>query len=100
MMNGVLGVTLLLGLAAADTEPDPNLTSAERAQLIQEVDAAQDKLLGLISGMTDEQVYVGVEKALRKYFGKRGERVVQDNMTCVKRGYKELQEVPQQLIQR
>ena len=24
-------------------------------------------------------VYAGVEKALRKYFGKRGERVVQDN---------------------
>jgi pyruvate-ferredoxin/flavodoxin oxidoreductase len=51
------------------------------------------------SGMTDEQVYAGVEKALRKYFGKRGERVVQDNMTCVKRGYKEMQEVPQSLIQ-
>jgi pyruvate-ferredoxin/flavodoxin oxidoreductase len=51
------------------------------------------------SGMTDEQVYAGVEKALRKYFGKRGERVVQDNMTCVKRGYKEMQEVPQTLIQ-
>ena len=31
--------------------------------------------------MTDEQVYAGVEKALRKYFGKRGEQVVQDNLT-------------------
>ncbi|HID22273.1 MAG TPA: pyruvate ferredoxin oxidoreductase, partial [Planctomycetaceae bacterium] len=41
------------------------------------------------SGMTDEAVYAGVEKALRKYFGKRGERVVQDNLTCVKRGYNE-----------
>jgi pyruvate-ferredoxin/flavodoxin oxidoreductase len=51
------------------------------------------------SGMTDEQVYAGVEKALRKYFGKRGERVVQDNMTCVKRGYQELREVPQEIIQ-
>ncbi|MCE9553481.1 MAG: 2-oxoacid:acceptor oxidoreductase family protein, partial [Planctomycetes bacterium] len=35
------------------------------------------------SGMTDEQVFAGVEKALRKYFGKRGDRVVQDNLTCV-----------------
>jgi pyruvate-ferredoxin/flavodoxin oxidoreductase len=51
------------------------------------------------SGMTDEQVYAGVEKALRKYFGKRGDRVVQDNMACVKRGYQELKEVPQELIQ-
>ena len=54
---------------------------------------------GRNSGMTDDQVYAGVEKALRKYFGKRGDRVVQDNMTCVKRGYQEMQEVPQELIQ-
>jgi pyruvate-ferredoxin/flavodoxin oxidoreductase len=54
---------------------------------------------GKKSGMTDEQVYAGVEKAIRKYFGKRGDRVVQDNMTCIKRGYQETQEVPQALIQ-
>jgi pyruvate-ferredoxin/flavodoxin oxidoreductase len=51
------------------------------------------------SGMTDDEVYAGVEKALRKYFGKRGEQVVQDNLTCVKRGYEEMKEVPQELIQ-
>ena len=51
-----------------------------------------------LSGMDDGAVYAGVEKALRKYFGKRGEQVVQDNLTCVKRGYSELQEVPQELI--
>ena len=48
--------------------------------------------------MSDEQVYAGVEKALRKYFGKRGDRVVQDNLTCVKRGYSEMKEVPAELI--
>src|SRR3712207_9055493 len=42
------------------------------------------------SNMSDEQVYAGVEKALRKYFGKRGDRVVQDNLTCVKRGYSDM----------
>ncbi|MDP6553682.1 MAG: 2-oxoacid:acceptor oxidoreductase family protein [Pirellulaceae bacterium] len=51
------------------------------------------------SGMSDDQVMNGVEGALRKYFGKRGERVVQDNLTCVKRGYSELQEVPVEMIQ-
>ena len=51
------------------------------------------------SGMGDEEVYEGVETALRKYFGKRGEQVVQDNLTCVKRGYSEMQEIPQELIQ-
>ncbi|MBW3599403.1 MAG: 2-oxoacid:acceptor oxidoreductase family protein, partial [Planctomycetes bacterium] len=51
------------------------------------------------SGMTDEKVDAGVEKALRKYSGKRGEQVVQDNLTCVKRGYSEMREIPQELIQ-
>jgi pyruvate-ferredoxin/flavodoxin oxidoreductase len=50
------------------------------------------------SKMTDEQVYEGVEKALRKYFGKRGDRVVQDNLNCVKRGYSEMKEIPPAVI--
>ncbi len=50
------------------------------------------------SQMSDEQVYEGVEKALRKYFGKRGEQVVQDNLTCVKRGYSEMQEISQEIM--
>jgi pyruvate-ferredoxin/flavodoxin oxidoreductase len=48
--------------------------------------------------MSDDQVYAGVEKALRKYFGKRGEQVVQDNMTCIKRGYGEMKEIPAAVI--
>jgi len=50
------------------------------------------------SGVSDEEVMAGVEKAIRKYFGKRGERVVQDNMTCITRGYNELKEVPTSVI--
>jgi pyruvate-ferredoxin/flavodoxin oxidoreductase len=50
------------------------------------------------SKMSDEHVYAGVEKALRKYFGKRGDRVVQDNLNCVKRGYSEMQEIPPAVI--
>src|SRR4029450_6027101 len=48
--------------------------------------------------MSDEQGYAGVENALRKYFGKRGDRVVQDNLTCVKRGYSEMQEIPRAIV--
>jgi pyruvate-ferredoxin/flavodoxin oxidoreductase len=48
--------------------------------------------------MTDDQVYAGVEKALRKYFGKRGDQVVQDNLNCVQRGYSETKEMPQEVI--
>jgi pyruvate-ferredoxin/flavodoxin oxidoreductase len=50
------------------------------------------------SGMSDEQVHAGVEKAIRKYFGKRGDQVVEDNMTCVRRGYSEMQQVPPELM--
>ena len=50
------------------------------------------------SGMSDEEVYAGVEKALRKYFGKRGERVVQDNLEAVRRGYHEVMEVPREVM--
>ena len=38
---------------------------------------------------------ISVEKSLRKYFGKRGEQVVKDNLNCVKRGFKEVFEVTQ-----
>jgi pyruvate-ferredoxin/flavodoxin oxidoreductase len=48
--------------------------------------------------MTDAQVYAGVEKALQKYFGKRGDQIVQDNLTCVRRGYSEMKEIPQDVI--
>ncbi|MCC7431556.1 2-oxoacid:acceptor oxidoreductase family protein [bacterium] len=39
-----------------------------------------------------------VEKSIRKYFGKGGERVVKDNLECVKRGYNEVFEIPEEII--
>jgi len=45
-------------------------------------------------GLTEEDIFTGAEKSLRKYFGRRGERVVQDNLMAVRRGYHELIEVP------
>ena len=45
-----------------------------------------------------EQLMEGVEKAVRGYWGKRGEQVVQDNLTCIRRGYEEVFEVPRELI--
>jgi pyruvate-ferredoxin/flavodoxin oxidoreductase len=49
--------------------------------------------------LSDEEVFRGVEKSLRKYFGKRGDRVVQDNLLAVRRGYQEVIEVPQSVMQ-
>jgi pyruvate-ferredoxin/flavodoxin oxidoreductase len=44
--------------------------------------------------LSEEELFRGAEKSLRKYFGKRGERVVQDNLEAVRRGYHEAIEVP------
>src|SRR3990172_9504922 len=38
-------------------------------------------------GLGDAQLFEGVEKALRKYFGRRGEKVIETNMSAVKQGY-------------
>ncbi len=50
------------------------------------------------SGMSDEQVLGAVEKYIRKYFGKRGETVVQENLKCVREGLKSVMEVPWNII--
>jgi pyruvate-ferredoxin/flavodoxin oxidoreductase len=48
--------------------------------------------------LSDEQIFAGVEKSLRKYFGKRGEQVVRDNLKAVERGYREVIEVPREVM--
>jgi len=50
------------------------------------------------SGMNEETVLGAVEKYIRKYFGKRGEHVVQENLACVKQGLKDVQEIPAEVI--
>lgn len=44
-------------------------------------------------GLSDEEVYAAIEKSLRKFFGKRGEEVVMENMRAVKRGRSEVIEI-------
>jgi pyruvate-ferredoxin/flavodoxin oxidoreductase len=48
--------------------------------------------------LSEEEVFRGAEKSLRKYFGKRGERVVQDNLEAVRRGYHEVIQVPREVM--
>ncbi len=45
------------------------------------------------NALTDEALFGAVEKTLRKYFGRRGEQVVQDNMKAVQHGYSEVREM-------
>ena len=48
--------------------------------------------------ISDEVLFKGIEKSLRKYFGKRGEQVVQDNLKAVSRGFREVIEIPREAM--
>jgi hypothetical protein len=48
-------VAAVIGGAVAEDAPSPYLTDAEFADLVKQMDDAQAKLLGLISGLSDEQ---------------------------------------------
>lgn len=50
------------------------------------------------AGLSDDEVMAGVEKAVRKYFGKRGEAVVQANLRAIQRGYSEVFFLPEEVI--
>jgi len=50
------------------------------------------------SGVSEEELMASVEKSLRKYFGRRGEQTVQDNLTCVRRGFAEVFEIPAEVM--
>ncbi len=45
------------------------------------------------AGLDTENLFVTLEKTLSKYFGKRGQRVVADNLATARRGYEEVTEV-------
>lgn len=45
-------------------------------------------------GLSDAEVDAAVEKSLRKFFAKRGEKIIQENLTAVRRGRSEVIEIP------
>jgi pyruvate-ferredoxin/flavodoxin oxidoreductase len=49
-------------------------------------------------GLTDDELYGAIEKSVRKFFGKRGEKVVQENLAAVKRGRNEVFEIPREIM--
>ncbi|MBI5137206.1 MAG: 2-oxoacid:acceptor oxidoreductase family protein [Nitrospirae bacterium] len=51
------------------------------------------------AGMSDEELFKHVEEPLRRFFGKKGEAVVQDNLMAVKRAYERVFEVPRAVME-
>jgi pyruvate-ferredoxin/flavodoxin oxidoreductase len=44
-------------------------------------------------GLDKDHLFSAMEKIVRKYFGKRGEKAIEDNMTCIRKGFNDLIEV-------
>ncbi len=48
--------------------------------------------------LPESELFARVENSIRRYFGRQGEQVARDNLTCVRRGFNELKEIPPALI--
>ena len=46
------------------------------------------------AGLDERALFTAIENQLQSKFGKKGKRVVEDNLRVVKRGYEELHEIP------
>jgi len=51
------------------------------------------------ANMGNDAVLSAVEKYIRKYFGKRGEKVVNENLSCVRRGLEDVREIPREIVE-
>ncbi len=51
------------------------------------------------AGMSVNELFERVEGPLRKYFGKRGDKVVEDNVHAVRKGFEEVFEVPRSVME-
>ncbi|HNQ03921.1 MAG TPA: 2-oxoacid:acceptor oxidoreductase family protein [Thiobacillaceae bacterium] len=49
------------------------------------------------AGLEEEGLFAAIAKQLTAKFGKKGKRVVEDNLRVVKRGYQEIHEIPAQV---
>jgi pyruvate-ferredoxin/flavodoxin oxidoreductase len=49
-------------------------------------------------GLAEDGMLAKMRAVLSKYFGKRGEQVVKENLECVRRGYDEIGQVPAEWV--
>ncbi len=82
---------------ARDVAPTPDLTQRMQGIVLLGVFLRVAPLIHNRK-IPEAQIWASVEEVLRKYFGKRGEKVVQANLEAVRRGYRELQTVPTEVM--
>jgi pyruvate-ferredoxin/flavodoxin oxidoreductase len=49
--------------------------------------------------LSEDELFERVRIPIEKYFGKRGEAVVRDNLEAARKGYREVFEVPRSVIE-
>ncbi len=50
------------------------------------------------AGLSEDELFERVRKPIEKYFGRRGEQVVRDNLEAARKGYQQVFEVPREMI--
>lgn len=51
------------------------------------------------AGLSEDELFERVRKPIEKYFGRRGEQVVRDNLEAARKGFQQVFEVPRSLIE-
>ncbi len=51
------------------------------------------------AGLSEETLFKAIENQLQAKFGKKGQRIVEDNLRVVRRGYTEIHEIPAEVMQ-
>lgn len=51
------------------------------------------------AGLSEEVLFTAIENQLQAKFGKKGKRIVEDNLRVVRRGYTEIHEIPAEVMQ-
>ncbi|MEB3286543.1 MAG: 2-oxoacid:acceptor oxidoreductase family protein [Vampirovibrionales bacterium] len=51
------------------------------------------------AGLSEDELFIRVKKPLEYYFGKRGEKVIQDNLEAARKGYHQVFEIPKSIIE-
>jgi len=51
------------------------------------------------AGLNEESLFQAIDKQLRHKFGSKGERIVQDNLRVVRRGYDEIHEITNKMLE-
>ncbi len=50
------------------------------------------------AGLSDEELFEAVRKPIKKYFGRKGDQVVQDNLNAVIKGYQQVFQVTREIM--